>query len=257
LRLRDYKYIDTYLDLLAADIDERMLQQSYKMIPEHLELALDAYRWLEGFKLDYTRVLDVGCVDGTLVKYFNQSAKQATGLTVNPQEVALCRASGLEVIQADMNFMPVEEKCFDLIWCRDTLEHTVMPLLTLFEFNRILKPGGYLVAIVPKPGFWTSAANHYSVLTDENWRWLMQRAGFQLIQFDKKREIGGEYRYLCQKKAHILNSGEAKSVKIHNVIPFEERTFTKKFYQENYLIKLYRYLRHYCRNILIGKSPER
>ena len=45
--------------------------------------------------------------------------------------------------------LPFEDKSFDLIHCRWTLEHIENPVKTFSEFARVLKPSGRLLALTP------------------------------------------------------------------------------------------------------------
>lgn len=206
--MRDYGYIDKYLDILLPHIDERMKTVDYRMAPDHIWYATETLKWvlkmIKKLGLRVESILDVGCADGYMVERFNKLGKKSAGVTVNEKEIELCRQRGVNVMRADMSFLPVEESTYDMVWCRDCLEHSVMPLLTLFEFNRVLKIGGIVIVVVPTPGIWTVASNHYSVLTDKNWRWLFEISRFELLGFRKRRWIGGEMQYIIRKKQDVL-----------------------------------------------------
>jgi len=45
--------------------------------------------------------------------------------------------------------LPLPDASFDLIHCRWVIEHLENPMETLCEFARILKPGGYVLALTP------------------------------------------------------------------------------------------------------------
>ena len=204
---RDFSRLDRYLDLLLPHVYERMETVNHRMAPDHIELATEAHRWMEGFGLEYHDVLDVGCADGYMVEFFNRSGKRAVGVTISPVEVGLCQQRGVDVLHCDMSFLPLDPHQFDLVWCRDALEHSVMPLITLFEFNRVLRPGKYALIVVPPPGEWTAASNHYSVLDDSGWRWLYKLAGFAVVGSQRSDRNWGELRYLLKKRREILQEG--------------------------------------------------
>lgn len=201
---RDLSRLNRYLDLLLPHVHERMETVNHRMAPDHIESATESLRWFQGFELLYHDVLDIGCADGWMVEQFNRDGKHAVGVTISDIEANLCRERGIEVVHADMSFLPIDPQSFDLVWCRDALEHSAMPLVTLFEFNRVLRAGKYVFVVVPTPDYWVGASNHYSVLTDEGWRWLFELAKFQVLGSVTTEAINGEIRYVLQKEGEVL-----------------------------------------------------
>jgi ubiquinone/menaquinone biosynthesis C-methylase UbiE len=109
---------------------------------------------------------------------------RTTGITLNSEDVRVCREKGYDVIEMDQSFLDFAENEFELLWCRHCLEHSVMPLFTLTGFARVLRPGGLLYVEVPAPDTvcrHQTNLNHYSVLPRSMWEQLITRAGFQLL----------------------------------------------------------------------------
>jgi len=130
------------------------------------------------------RVLDVGCGQGVALKHFAARGYNVTGITLNSVDVEECRRQGYDVLEMDQSFLDFPDAEFDLIWCRHCLEHSIFPYLTLSEFNRVLKPGGWLYVEVPAPD--TSCQhqtnkNHYSVLGKSMLGSLIERSGFRIV----------------------------------------------------------------------------
>jgi len=160
-----------------------------EMAIKHLH---ELYPLQEGVK-----ILDVGCGQGPALRHFRDAGAQATGITLNQIDVDVCREKGFEVYPMDQSFMEFEPESFDIIWARHVIEHSVMPLFTLREFNRVLKKGGMLYLEVP--GADTDAghacnANHYSVFTRQSWFSLLAKSGFEIID-------GQEYRIILENDA--------------------------------------------------------
>jgi SAM-dependent methyltransferase len=133
----------------------------------------------------WTRVLDVGCGQGVALELFAEHNCRATGITLNAEDVRVCRERGHDVYEMDQSFLDFPDEEFDLIWCRHCLEHSVMPLFTLAGFARVLRPGGLLYMEVPAPDTacrHQTNANHYSVLPHSMWEQLISRAGFGLVE---------------------------------------------------------------------------
>ncbi|MFN8582017.1 MAG: class I SAM-dependent methyltransferase [Gemmatimonadaceae bacterium] len=129
-------------------------------------------------------VLDVGCGQGVALKHFVSMGLQATGITLNPTDVAECTKQGYQVFEMDQSFLDFPDASFDLVWCRHCLEHSIFPYLTLSEFNRVLKPKGWLYIEVPAPDTacqHQTNRNHYSVLGKSMLGSLIERSGFEIV----------------------------------------------------------------------------
>jgi SAM-dependent methyltransferase len=130
-------------------------------------------------------VLDVGCGQGPALRVFREKQVDATGITLNDEDLKACAAIGLNAVKMDQNALNFANGVFDLVWARHVLEHSIAPYWTLHEFYRVLKPGGLLYVEVPAPE--TSARhetnrNHYSVLGQSAWVCLLDRSGFDSIE---------------------------------------------------------------------------
>lgn len=133
------------------------------------------------------RILDVGCGQGPALDLMRERGYHAVGITINEEDLRICREKGHEVHTMDQSFLEFPPGTFDLIWARHCVEHSIMPYFTLHGFQRILKPGGFLYLEVPAPE--TSChheknVNHYSVLTRSSWQSLLKRCGFESVWED-------------------------------------------------------------------------
>ena len=130
------------------------------------------------------RVLVLGSRDGMALEAFSVRGLEAVGVTWDPQDVEACRALGLKVQEGDVSFLDFDDASFSVVWCRQVLEHSVIPFFSLSEVYRVLVPGGHVYLEVPSPD--TSSAhqadrNHYSVLGKSMWLELLRRVGFELL----------------------------------------------------------------------------
>ena len=128
------------------------------------------------------RVLDVGCGQGVALRHFEALGLNATGIAIG-DDVEVCRGQGFSVLEMDQSFLEFPADSFDLVWSRHCLEHSVMPLFTLHEMNRVLKPGGVCYVEVPAPDTdcqHQANPNHYSVLGLTMWLELVGRSGFAI-----------------------------------------------------------------------------
>jgi SAM-dependent methyltransferase len=139
-----------------------------------------------------SHVLDLGCGPG----YFLDEVKQrgytnVTGVTLSPDDIRLCESKGHQVKQYDLSFLPQSDGYYDesvdFIFLRHALEHSPFPVISLIEYNRILKQGGKIYIEVPQPGCerrheWN--ANHYSIFGAEQLAALLNRTGFGIMEFN-------------------------------------------------------------------------
>lgn len=186
---------DTYPEApsnIHSDITAKMLET---LLPQY------------GIKTD-AHILDIGCGQGPALDIFHAKGyHQAIGITLNDEDVRICREKGYTVSKMDQSFLSSPDGTFNFIWARHVIEHSIFPYFTLTEFARVTASGGYLYLEVPAPE--TSChhernPNHYSVLTKSAWLSLLGRSGFQVLDEAGFRFTTGmgpdEYwGFVCQK----------------------------------------------------------
>jgi ubiquinone/menaquinone biosynthesis C-methylase UbiE len=95
--------------------------------------------------------------------------REITAITLNDEDVEATRKRDIDCYKMDMTFLVFEDKIFDALWVRNALEHSPFPYLILLEFNRVLKPGGFIYVEMPMPDaprVLENWPNHYSVFGD-------------------------------------------------------------------------------------------
>ncbi|WP_340268550.1 class I SAM-dependent methyltransferase [Sphingobium mellinum] len=100
-------------------------------------------------------LLDVGCGEMPY-RTFLPADVDYVGIDV-PQAGAFNMSGNDEVIPFDGNSIPFSDATFDTVLCTEVLEHSPEPALLIAEIERVLKPGGKLIATVP-----FSARVHYA-----------------------------------------------------------------------------------------------
>lgn len=101
-----------------------------------------------------TRVLDVGCGDGTLLHYLSEDhGVDARGIEISQKGVNHCVANGLSVIQgdADTDLADYPDNAFDFVILSQTLQATRKPRRVLEHMLRI---GRFAVVSFPNFGHW-------------------------------------------------------------------------------------------------------
>jgi methionine biosynthesis protein MetW len=101
-----------------------------------------------------TRVLDIGCGDGTLLRMLaEERGVDARGMELSQRGVNDCVAKGLSVIQGDADFELADypDDSFDYVILSQTLQATRNPRRVLEQMLRI---GKRAVVSFPNFGYW-------------------------------------------------------------------------------------------------------
>lgn len=97
------------------------------------------------------RYLDAGCGNGAApISLARRFRLEVTGVDVDPEQIALARASSLGT--ANVRFMTLDSRSlpfidgeFDIVFTNKTIHHIAGWQKALAEMIRVLKPGGYLI----------------------------------------------------------------------------------------------------------------
>jgi 2-polyprenyl-3-methyl-5-hydroxy-6-metoxy-1,4-benzoquinol methylase len=98
------------------------------------------------------KILDVGCGDGTLGKYFiDHNNAKVSGVDISPEAIKIAkqRLNFATVCNIENDALPFKQKQFDIIVCADVIEHLYNPLAALKKLKQYLKDDGYMVLSVP------------------------------------------------------------------------------------------------------------
>ena len=96
------------------------------------------------------RVLDVGCGSGEISLEIQRAGYDVVGLDFSQVAIDIAAKQGLpcHVVDVDEG-IPFDDNEFDFVWATDVLEHVFDPIFVLKEMNRVLVPGGVLLATIP------------------------------------------------------------------------------------------------------------
>ena len=154
-------------------------------------------------------VVDVGARDAKhAIRLVRDHGLRAIALDPVPHHVDLARHAvadagadaEIEVLQAGIESMPIDDRAADWIWCRDVLVHVDLER-GFAECARILKPGGQMLAYVtcstdtlePREAAWLfDAVAIVPESTDANV--IEARAAEAGLRLVSKTELGGEWR---------------------------------------------------------------
>ena len=103
----------------------------------------DAYAW----RLRAARVLDLGCGAGDSVDLFRSVDPQVSWVGADIEdsaEVAGRTRTDAEFVSFDGRRLPFEDSSFELVYCKQVLDHVEHPRELMAEVARVLRPGGHL-----------------------------------------------------------------------------------------------------------------
>jgi ubiquinone/menaquinone biosynthesis C-methylase UbiE len=120
--------------------------------------VLDVLRkYVPDFEVSGARVLDVGCGDAGVIIAFAESGARGAGLELDQKSLARgqlrAQEHGVDLLLAAAvaEALPFPDASLDLVILDNVLEHVTDRPGTLAEINRVLRPGGLLYQVTPKP----------------------------------------------------------------------------------------------------------
>ena len=142
-----------------------------------------------------SRVLDVGCGAGVLLKRMQDMGWEARGQEVDPKAVSAAQARGVRVDLGTLREQKYPDAYFDAVHMAHVIEHVHDPAALLRECHRILKPGGVLVTLTPNVDGWGHARfgkawlnldppRHLVLFSRKTMRALAEREGFKIQRLD-------------------------------------------------------------------------
>ncbi len=160
---------------------ERMFENEdrYWWFVSRRELVLDQVR--RYVRVDQPLIVDIGCGTGATASDLRRHG-DVVGVDFSPLALRACASRGLgPLLRSRAEATPLADSSVDAIVATDILEHLDDDLAALYEFKRILKPGGVAVITVPA----------YQFLWSEHDVALMHRRRYVAGQLGKRVDEAG------------------------------------------------------------------
>ena len=112
------------------------------------------FKIISDFIEENTRVLDVGCGDGTLMEFLQNNKKiDIRGIEISKKNSQKCVGKGLTVIEGDAekDLYQFPDSSFDFVILSQTLQAFLNPEKVIQELLRV---GKKAIVTVPNFGFW-------------------------------------------------------------------------------------------------------
>jgi len=170
------------------------------------------------------QVLEIGCGTGIISLGIAAEAGKVTGTDISPQMIDVAKRKAEDAAVANVEFQvcdgysqPFEDDTFDTVLIFNTLQALKEPATMLAEARRLLKPGGHLVTATdcygePAPFSvrlrlgvqrlmkWLGVIPFMSYFTEDDLRWLIEEAGFTVMETDMLHAAPVNYYLLACKK---------------------------------------------------------
>lgn len=93
-------------------------------------------------------LLNAGCGESKEAINYKYLSKRCIGIDIDFTFLNRNKACN-NLINGSLEYLPFKNSTFDIIVCKDVLEHLKTPIIVFQEFSRILKNRGFLIILTP------------------------------------------------------------------------------------------------------------
>jgi SAM-dependent methyltransferase len=119
--------------------------------------------------LSALRLLDLGCSNGLMTKFYGEAFKQVVGMDIDAPGIAFAKAhntaQNIRYELSDGMNTGLPDGSMDVVTCTHVYEHVPDAALLLDEIHRVLRPGGACLFIAGNRLTWMEADNHLPLLS--------------------------------------------------------------------------------------------
>jgi len=138
VREANITYYDAVAEVYEGEVEQAVHQSEFN------QRRMDRIVESLAQKTEGNLFLDLGCGTGNILKLGQKHFQKAVGVDISLNMLKVARCSGLEVVQADVLFLPFRKSIFDVVSIFSVLHHILDYSLAFGQIGRVLKPGGYL-----------------------------------------------------------------------------------------------------------------
>ena len=187
-----------YLDVIYNKTERPYTEYPKKLI----SYLFDNLKMQKGMKL-----LEPGCGRGEHLRVYRDLGMEVYGMDVSPEAPELANDLDIRVCNLNLEKLPYLDNYFDVVYSKSFLEHLEDPIFFLKEAYRVLKPGGFILSLVPD---WESQHQtfyddftHVSPFTIVSLKKIKLLIGFENVKVKKFRQLPIVWRfplinYLCK-----------------------------------------------------------
>jgi 2-polyprenyl-3-methyl-5-hydroxy-6-metoxy-1,4-benzoquinol methylase len=143
-------------------------------------------------QVDGVRVLDAGCGEGYLSRFFANRGAEVTGIDSSADLIEAAKGHKLapelpvSFDVGSVDALPYDAETFDLVLCNHVMNDLQDPVQAIDEFSRVLRPDGRIVIMMLHPCFYNKHAERGDQKNN-----LIASAYFQQRRVSQHFEVDG------------------------------------------------------------------
>lgn len=150
-----------------------------------------------------SRIIDVGCGDGTMTERLKKGGNDVTGVDASEIALRLSKERGVNVVWGNIEKGILPKDKFDVVWCQEVIEHLLYHEEAVKNLNRLLNVGGTLVLSTPNNNYYRrwirkvlgktctelDQVTHIRYFSFKSLKKLLEENGFEVVYAFKRRGL--------------------------------------------------------------------